>query len=70
MLTHRLQPLMDYLVDKSQAAFVPGRMLHDNVLLSRELIKGYGRKDISPRCLFKIDIQKAYDTLEWSFLEV
>lgn len=60
---------MNYLVDLSQAAFVPRRMLNDNMILSHELIKGYGRKGISPRCMSKIDMQKAYDSLEWHFLE-
>ncbi|XP_049381354.1 uncharacterized protein LOC125845909 [Solanum stenotomum] len=55
--------VMNYLVDPGQAAFVPGRMLTD------KLVKGYGRKGISPRCMFKIDMQKAYDYLEWHFLE-
>lgn len=69
MLTNRLHSVMNYLVDPGQAAFVPGRMLIDNVLLSHELVKVYGRKGISPRCMFKIDMQKAYDSLEWHFLE-
>lgn len=64
MLTKRLQSVMEYLVDASQAAFVPGRMLNDIVILSHELVKGYGRKAISPGCMFKIDMQKAYDSLE------
>lgn len=53
----------------SQAVFVPGRVLNDNILLGHELVKGYGRKGISPRCMVKIDMQKAYDSLEWKFLE-
>ncbi|XP_019223812.1 PREDICTED: uncharacterized protein LOC109205556 [Nicotiana attenuata] len=65
----RLRQVMNILVDESQAAFVPGRGLIDNVLLSHELIKSYGRRGISPRCMIKIDMQKAYDSIEWEFLE-
>ncbi|XP_075099695.1 uncharacterized protein LOC142176344 [Nicotiana tabacum] len=60
---------MNDLVDDFQSAFVPGRMITDNIILSHELVKGYGRKGISPRCTMKLDMQKAYDSLEWVFLE-
>lgn len=56
MLTQRLQSVMDYLADPSQAVFVPGRMLTDNKILCHELVKGYRIKDISPRCMIKIDM--------------
>lgn len=60
---------MLHLVDISQAAFVPGRVLKDNILLSHEFVKGYGRKGFSPRCMIKINMQKAYDSLKRPFLE-
>ncbi|GJZ07560.1 RNA-directed DNA polymerase, eukaryota, reverse transcriptase zinc-binding domain protein [Tanacetum coccineum] len=41
----------------------------DNILLSQELLKGYERKDRPNRVAMKIDIQKAYDTVNWKFLE-
>ncbi|KAJ9535397.1 hypothetical protein OSB04_un001487 [Centaurea solstitialis] len=41
----------------------------DNVLLAQELMRGYHRQRGSRRCAFKIDIQKAYDTVNWCFLE-
>lgn len=60
MLTHKLKHVMDYLVDASQTVFVPSRILTDNVLLSHELVKGYERKGILPRCMIKIDMQKEH----------
>lgn len=43
--------------------------MNDKIILTHELVKGYGRKGISKRCMIKIDMKKAYDSLEWSFLE-
>uniref|UniRef100_A0A803PIG2 Reverse transcriptase domain-containing protein n=1 Tax=Cannabis sativa TaxID=3483 RepID=A0A803PIG2_CANSA len=34
-----------------------------------DLLKNYKRKNISPRCTLKVDISKAYDTVNWEFLE-
>ncbi|KAH1055514.1 hypothetical protein J1N35_033579 [Gossypium stocksii] len=31
-------------------------------------MRGYGRKNISPRCTLKIDLQKAFDSVNWCFL--
>ncbi|GJR24075.1 retrovirus-related pol polyprotein from transposon TNT 1-94 [Tanacetum coccineum] len=51
------------------SAFILGRKIQDNVLLAQELIKGYDRCGGPKRVTCKIDIQKAYDTLNWGFLE-
>ncbi|XP_062119360.1 uncharacterized protein LOC133833120 [Humulus lupulus] len=37
--------------------------------LALDIIKGYKRKNIFPRCVLKIDLSKAYDMLDWNFLE-
>jgi len=69
ILTKRLQSVVDSVIDPGQAGFIPGRVITDNILLSDELVKGYNRKGISPRCMLKIDMQKAYYSVEWPFLE-
>lgn len=51
-------------VNEAQA----GKHIGDNLLLATELIKGYSHKHISPRCMIKVDLRKAYDSIEWSSL--
>lgn len=69
VLTRRLKNVITKLIGGSQSAFIEGRSILDNVLFSHELFKCYGRKWISPRCVLKVDLRKAYDSLEWSFLK-
>ncbi|XP_039066047.1 uncharacterized protein LOC120211619 [Hibiscus syriacus] len=58
----------DFLNVVSQSAFVKGRSITDNTLLAQEIVKGYSRMNLSPRCAIKIDLQKAFDSISWNFL--
>ncbi|XP_021996309.1 uncharacterized protein LOC110893511 [Helianthus annuus] len=69
IITERLKGCLETLVSINQSAFVPGRRISDNILLTQELMHNYHLNKGPPRCAFKIDIQKAYDTVSWSFLE-
>ncbi|XP_062118979.1 uncharacterized protein LOC133832684 [Humulus lupulus] len=69
MLCNRLTSILPKLVNQNQGAFVKNRSLAHNVLIPQDLIKGYNRKQSSPHCLMKIDISKAYDSIDWGFLE-
>ncbi|XP_039058912.1 uncharacterized protein LOC120202566 [Hibiscus syriacus] len=68
ILVNRITLLLLDLISLNQTAFVRGRSIIDNTLLAQELVKGYGRKNISPRCALKIDLQKAFDSLNWDFI--
>ncbi|CAK8564653.1 unnamed protein product [Lathyrus sativus] len=69
ILTTRLGKVIGDVVHHSQAAFVPGQQIHNHILLAYELIKGYTRKGGTPRCMLQIDLQKAYDMVNWDALE-
>lgn len=69
MLCNRLKSVLPVIVDSNQGAFVEGRLILHNILITQELIRLYRRKGISSRCLLKIDLKKAYDCVEWGFLE-
>ncbi|KAL0445599.1 UNVERIFIED_CONTAM: hypothetical protein Slati_1687800 [Sesamum latifolium] len=64
----RMQRVLHRLIDYSQNAFVPGRSIADNVLLAQELLAGYNQARLLQRCTIKIDIQKAYDSVNWDFM--
>ncbi|GKD80902.1 hypothetical protein Tco_1347741, partial [Tanacetum coccineum] len=51
------------LIPKVVQAFNVRRSIQDNILLTQELLKGYNRKGGPKRCSLKIDIAKAYDTV-------
>lgn len=42
----------------------------DNELLMQELVRGYHRDLGPPRCAIKLDLMKAYDSVDWAFLFV
>ncbi|KAL8096954.1 hypothetical protein AgCh_030148 [Apium graveolens] len=71
IMANRLKECLPILISDKQSAFVEGRLLTGNALVAFELnhyIKRKRQRGI--RVVgFKIDIAKAYDKLEWPFLE-
>ncbi|GFY97543.1 hypothetical protein Acr_12g0000840 [Actinidia rufa] len=69
ILASRLSPILEKLVNHAQSAFVPNRSMTENIYMVQEIMQKYSWKRISPRCILKVDIRKAYDTVNWEFLE-
>ncbi|XP_058760304.1 uncharacterized protein LOC131633624 [Vicia villosa] len=61
ILTARMRFVLPSVINKNQAAFVAGQDIHNHIHLAYELLKGYDRKKGTPRCMFQINLQKAYD---------
>nr|GEX58808.1 hypothetical protein [Tanacetum cinerariifolium] len=68
IITNRIIEGIKEVVSENQSAFIPGRRISDNILLTQELMHNYHLDHGQPRCVFKVDIQKAYDTVDWRFL--
>ncbi|CAK8579589.1 unnamed protein product [Lathyrus sativus] len=69
ILTNRLGAVIPSVVNHNQAAFVPGQNIHQHIMLATELLKGYNRKGGTPRIMIQLDLQKAYDMVNWKALE-
>lgn len=63
IITNRIKEGLDDIVSDNQSAFVLGCSISDNILLTQELMHNYHLNKGPPICAFKIDIQKAYDTV-------
>ncbi|XP_062080395.1 uncharacterized protein LOC133785155 [Humulus lupulus] len=68
MLCSRLSEVLLILIHGNQGAFIKNRLLAHNILIFQDLLKGYTRKNILARYIMKIDLSKAYDTVDWQFV--
>lgn len=64
-MTNRLMPCLKSIISESQSAFIEGRLLTDNALISFEINHFIRRKTQGKYGVagLKIDISKAYDRL-------
>ncbi|KAL8465080.1 hypothetical protein ACS0TY_034540 [Phlomoides rotata] len=70
VLCNRLKGVLPDLVDKSQSTFVQERAIQDNILIAFELLHSMKnkRKGKTGEMALKIDISKAYDRVDWTYL--
>ncbi|XP_019150981.1 PREDICTED: uncharacterized protein LOC109147777 [Ipomoea nil] len=71
MIANRMKPLLDNIISESQSAFLPSRLISDNILIASEVGHYLRRKQLGRVgwAALKLDMAKAYDRMEWSFVE-
>lgn len=68
ILANRLKKILPSVITENQSSFIKGRLLMENVLLASKLVKDYHKDSVSPRGVMKIDISKAFDSIQWIFV--
>ena len=66
-----LKPMLNSIIFETQSAFISDRLITDNILIAFEYLHHMknsctGKKDF---VAMKLDMSKAYDWVEWVFLE-
>ncbi|KAF7807304.1 reverse transcriptase [Senna tora] len=67
IIVNRLKPLIPDLLNFNQGAFVPGRKTIDNVVVAQEIVNSMKKKRKSKAgwMSIKLDLEKAYDKINW-----
>ncbi|XP_030929600.1 uncharacterized protein LOC115955566 [Quercus lobata] len=70
IIVARIRPHLSSLISPVQTTFVPGRRGTHNVIIAQELFRTLDKKKKGRvgYMAIKLDLEKAYDRLEWSFV--
>lgn len=70
VIANRLKSLMPKLITPTQSSFIPGRQAADNIVLAQEVLHSM-RKRVGKKgwMAIKVDLEKAYDRINWKFFE-
>lgn len=61
--------MLPFVTSNTQTSFVPGRQITGNIVIVKEVIHTMKRKQGEKGFMaIKIDFEKAYDRLKWSFI--
>ncbi|XP_056698022.1 uncharacterized protein [Spinacia oleracea] len=64
IMCSKLRQILQAIISPTQGAFVACRSILHNVLICQDIIKLYNRGNSRPSCMMKLDLKKAYDTVE------
>ncbi|GKA86255.1 putative RNA-directed DNA polymerase, eukaryota, reverse transcriptase zinc-binding domain protein [Tanacetum coccineum] len=67
ILANKLSKVMDSIISHEQSAFISGRQILNGPLILSEVIE-WNKKKKKKMLLFKVDFEKAFDSVSWGFL--
>jgi len=67
-LANRMILRLEEVISSNQGAFIPKRGIVENILLAQEVVCDYHKEKGAPQCTLKINLMKAYDSLDWKYI--
>ena len=68
VIAKRIERVLPYLIHPDQTGFMKGRYIGQNIRLINDILRQTELQKI-PGILLLLDFQKAFDTLDWSFIQ-
>jgi hypothetical protein len=68
VLANRLRMVVGSVISDSQSAFIKGRQILDGILVANEIVDEATRNK-KELLLFKVDFEKAFDSIDWCYLQ-
>ncbi|XP_030478300.1 uncharacterized protein LOC115695372 [Cannabis sativa] len=70
VLVNRLKPILSRIISPSQSAFLPSRLISDNIIIGQEVMHSLTHRKSGKLgwMALKLDMAKAFDRVEWVFI--
>ena len=68
VITKRLEKVFTFLINPNQTGFIKGRYISQNIRLINDILEQTKLRNI-PGILLQLDFRKAFDTIEWEFIQ-
>ena len=68
VITKRLEKVLTFLINPDQTGFIKGRYIGQNIRLINDILEQTKLHNI-PGILLQLDFRKAFDTIEWEFIQ-
>lgn len=68
ILANKLGKITSRIISPNQYGFIPGRSIHESIAMASEGVNLLSKRCYGGNLAIKIDIKKAFDTLDWGFL--
>lgn len=70
IIANRLKPILPSIISENQSAFIPGKLITNNTVLAFDIFHYFKHTNSKNSFVaIKTDMEKAYDHIEWKFIQ-